>query len=83
MDSSTRRTRGVQRGPRSHRVVEKVRAATMAELARVGLPGPFTLRTIKSQARPALFAWWLGWTFDGFATDALILVGPAAVSRCA
>src|ERR1700736_3435641 len=39
MDSSTRRTRGVQRGPRSQQVVEKVRAATMAELARVGLPG--------------------------------------------
>ena len=39
MDSSTRRTRGVQRGPRSHQVVEKVRAATMAELARVGFGG--------------------------------------------
>jgi AcrR family transcriptional regulator len=39
MDSSTRRTRGVQRGPRSHQVVEKVREATMAELARVGFPG--------------------------------------------
>jgi hypothetical protein len=39
MDASTRRTRGVQRGPRSHQVVEKVRAATMAELARVGFPG--------------------------------------------
>jgi AcrR family transcriptional regulator len=39
MDGSTRRTRGVQRGPRSHQVVEKVRAATMAELARVGFPG--------------------------------------------
>src|SRR5258708_11248620 len=39
MDSSTRRTRGVQRGARSQQVVEKVRAATMAELARVGFPG--------------------------------------------
>jgi AcrR family transcriptional regulator len=39
MDSSTRRTRGAQRGPRSHQVVEKVRAATMAELARVGFAG--------------------------------------------
>jgi AcrR family transcriptional regulator len=39
MDSSTRRTRGVQRGARSQRVVEKVREATMAELARVGFPG--------------------------------------------
>jgi AcrR family transcriptional regulator len=39
MDSSTRRTRGVQRGPRSHQVVEKVREATMAELARVGFAG--------------------------------------------
>jgi AcrR family transcriptional regulator len=39
MDSSTRRTKGVQRGPRSHQVVEKVRNAAMAELARVGFPG--------------------------------------------
>jgi AcrR family transcriptional regulator len=39
MDSSTRRTTGVQRGPRSQQVVEQVRAATMAELARVGFPG--------------------------------------------
>src|ERR1700716_1232750 len=39
MDSSTRRTRGVQRGARSHQVVEKVREATMAELARVGFLG--------------------------------------------
>src|SRR5260370_19059087 len=39
MDSSTRRTQGVQRGPRSRRVVEKVRAATMAEVARVGFGG--------------------------------------------
>ena len=39
MDSSTRRTTGVQRGPRSQQVVEKVREATMAELARVGFGG--------------------------------------------
>src|ERR1700739_3921941 len=39
MDRSTRRTRGVQRGPRSHQVIEKEREATMAELARVGFPG--------------------------------------------
>ena len=39
MDSSTRRTRGVQHGARSQQVVETVRAATMAELARVGFPG--------------------------------------------
>jgi AcrR family transcriptional regulator len=39
MDGSTRRTQGVQRGPRSQQVVEKVREATMAELARVGFPG--------------------------------------------
>jgi AcrR family transcriptional regulator len=39
MDSSTRRTRGVQRGPRSQQVVEKVREATMAELARLGFAG--------------------------------------------
>jgi AcrR family transcriptional regulator len=39
MDRSTRRTQGVQRGARSQQVVEKVREATMAELARVGFPG--------------------------------------------
>jgi AcrR family transcriptional regulator len=39
MDGSTRRTRGLQRGPRSQQVVEKVREATMTELARVGFPG--------------------------------------------
>ena len=39
MERSTRRTRGVQRGPRSQQVIEKVRAATMAELARVGFGG--------------------------------------------
>jgi AcrR family transcriptional regulator len=39
MVGSTRRTTGVQRGPRSQQVVEKVREATMAELARVGFPG--------------------------------------------
>jgi AcrR family transcriptional regulator len=39
MGGSTRRTTGVQRGPRSQQVVEKVREATMAELARVGFPG--------------------------------------------
>jgi AcrR family transcriptional regulator len=49
MDSSTRRTRGVQRGARSHQVVEKVRAATMAELARVGFPG----LTIEAVAKAA------------------------------
>jgi AcrR family transcriptional regulator len=38
MDRSTRRTTGVQRGPRSQQVVEKVREATMAELERVGFP---------------------------------------------
>jgi AcrR family transcriptional regulator len=49
MDTSTRRTTGVQRGPRSQQVVEKVRAATMAELARVGFPG----LTIEGVARAA------------------------------
>jgi AcrR family transcriptional regulator len=49
MVSSTRRTRGVQRGARSQQVVEKVRAATMAELARVGFPG----LTIEAVAKAA------------------------------
>jgi AcrR family transcriptional regulator len=39
MDASTRRTSGVQRGARSRQVVERVRAATMAEMARVGFAG--------------------------------------------
>jgi AcrR family transcriptional regulator len=49
MDRSTRRTSGAQRGPRSQQVVEKVREATMAELARVGFPG----LTIEGVARAA------------------------------
>jgi AcrR family transcriptional regulator len=49
MDSSTRRTRGVQRGARSQQVVENVRAATMAELARVGFAG----LTIEAVAKAA------------------------------
>jgi AcrR family transcriptional regulator len=35
----TRRTKGLQRGPRSQHVLETVRAATLAELARVGVHG--------------------------------------------
>jgi AcrR family transcriptional regulator len=49
MGSSTRRTTGMQRGARSRQVVEKVRNATMAELARVGFPG----LTIEGIARAA------------------------------
>src|ERR1700747_443875 len=49
MDSSTRRTRGVQRGPRSHQVVQKVRRATRAELARGGFPA----RAIEGVAKAA------------------------------
>ncbi|TNE91091.1 MAG: TetR/AcrR family transcriptional regulator [Deltaproteobacteria bacterium] len=36
MADTTRRTKGVQRGQRSQRVVESVRRATLSELARVG-----------------------------------------------
>ena len=39
MTGRTRRTRGVQTGPRSQRIVQSVRAATLAELARVGYAG--------------------------------------------
>jgi AcrR family transcriptional regulator len=49
MGSSTRRTTGMQRGARSRQVVETVRNATMAELARVGFPG----LTIEGIARAA------------------------------
>ncbi|MEU5930644.1 MFS transporter, partial [Streptomyces antimycoticus] len=34
---------------------------------------------IDKSSRRALFASWLGWTFDGFETYALVLVGPTAV----
>ncbi|WP_031470119.1 MFS transporter [Sciscionella sediminilitoris] len=40
-------------------------------------PGP--LRTIDKSSRRALLASWLGWTFDGFETYALVLAGPVAV----
>ncbi|ASQ91901.1 MFS transporter [Streptomyces sp. 11-1-2] len=42
-------------------------------------PSP-TVRRIDKSSRRALFASWLGWTFDGFETYALVLVGPAAVT---
>jgi MFS family permease len=40
---------------------------------------PTGLRGIDPAARRALLASWLGWTFDGFETYALILVGHVAV----
>lgn len=39
------------------------------------------LRAAGPQARRALLASWLGWTFDGFETYALILVGAVAVTN--
>jgi len=39
MKETTRRTQGLQRGPRSVQVVESVRAATLAELTRTGFAG--------------------------------------------
>jgi AcrR family transcriptional regulator len=39
MKATTRRTHGLQHGPRSVQVVESVRAATLAELARTGFAG--------------------------------------------
>jgi MFS family permease len=41
---------------------------------------PVTLRTIDNTNRRALVASWLGWTFDGFETYALVLAGSAAVT---
>jgi AcrR family transcriptional regulator len=49
MTETKRRTRGVQRGPRSVQVVESVRAATLGELARAGFAG----LTIDGVARAA------------------------------
>jgi AcrR family transcriptional regulator len=45
----TRRTKGLQRGPRSQHVVETVRAATIEELARVGVHG-FTIDSVAKSA---------------------------------
>lgn len=49
MTEPNRRTRGIQRGPRSVQVIESVRAATLAELSRTG----FTNLTIDAVARAA------------------------------
>lgn len=49
MKETTRRTQGLQRGPRSVHVVESVRGATLAELARTGFSG----LTIDAVARAA------------------------------
>ena len=56
----------MQRGPRSHQVVEKVRAATMAELARVGFPG-LTIEGVAKAAnvnRTTIYRRWPSKTFD-------------------
>lgn len=49
MTQPNRRTRGIQRGPRSVQVIEDVRAATLAELSRTG----FANLTIDAVARTA------------------------------
>lgn len=49
MTEANRRTRGIQRGPRSVQVIENVRAATLAELSRTG----FADLTIDAVARAA------------------------------
>jgi len=49
MKETTRRTQGLQRGPRSVQVVESVRAATLAELTRTG----FADLTIDAVAKAA------------------------------
>jgi MFS family permease len=43
--------------------------------------GRMGFREIDPHARRALVASWLGWTFDGFETYALILVGHVAVTQ--
>ena len=44
------------------------------------LAQPRTVRRIDKTSRRALLASWLGWTFDGFETYALVLAGSAAVA---
>ena len=57
------------------------RETTPKDAGRISNPAKKTgLRGIDPQARRALLASWLGWTFDGFETYALILVGHVAVT---
>ncbi|MEV0053506.1 MFS transporter [Saccharopolyspora shandongensis] len=44
------------------------------------LDQPVTMRSIDKTSRRALVASWLGWTFDGFETYALVLAGSVAVT---
>src|SRR6478672_3190458 len=56
------------------------RETTPKDAGRISNPAKKTgLRGIDPAARRALLASWLGWTFDGFETYALILVGHVAV----
>ncbi|MFC4071975.1 TetR/AcrR family transcriptional regulator [Actinoplanes subglobosus] len=60
MTEPNRRTRGIQRGPRSIQVVESVRAATLAELSRTGFAG-LTIDAVAKAAgvsRPTIYRRW-------------------------
>ncbi|MEU4164804.1 helix-turn-helix domain-containing protein, partial [Actinoplanes sp. NPDC026670] len=60
MTEPNRRTRGVQRGPRSIQVIESVRAATLAELSRTGFAG-LTIDAVAKAAgvsRPTIYRRW-------------------------
>lgn len=60
MGNQTRRTHGKQQGPRSRRVIESVREATLAELARVGY-GQLTMDKVATAAgvhRTTLYRRW-------------------------
>lgn len=60
MTEPNRRTRGIQRGPRSIQVIEKVRAATLAELSRTGFAN-LTIDAVAKAAgvsRPTIYRRW-------------------------
>jgi AcrR family transcriptional regulator len=60
MTAPNRRTRGIQRGPRSTQVVENVRAATLAELSRTGF-ADLTIDGVAKAAgvsRPTIYRRW-------------------------
>lgn len=60
MTEPNRRTRGIQRGPRSIQVVESVRAATLAELSRTGF-ADLTIDAVAKAAgvsRPTIYRRW-------------------------
>jgi len=71
MTESTRRTLGLQRGPRSLHVVESVRAGTLAELARVGFAG-LTMDGVAKAARVSRTTLYRRWPSKAALLEAVV-----------